>query len=293
MEWQQLEYFHTVAELQHFTMAARKLSVAQPTLSRSISKLESELGVPLFDRQGRGITLNAYGRMFHARTARILQEMQEAKQELLYLQNPDTGTVSLAFLKSLGISRVPKLVQGFLELYPNVTFQLYQNATRTMLDQLERGEIDFCLASMTESRPGIQWTELWTEELYVFVPHSHPLAGKQYVTLQDISGERFVVLKQGYSTRAILDQLFSEIGVEPLIAFEGEEVVSVMGFVSANLGIALLPQVDELGTMNVSRLSIADARCERRIGLAWREGRFIAPAAERFRNYLIEATSMA
>jgi DNA-binding transcriptional LysR family regulator len=291
MEWQQLEYFHTVAQVQHFTRAAKKLSISQPTLSRAISKLESELGIPLFDRQGRGVTLNPYGQMFYARTARILGEMAEAKRELFDLQNPGHGNISLAFLKSLGISYVPHLVRSFLDQYPQVNFRLFQNATQMMLDQLERGEVDFCLSSDTETRPGIEWVQLWTEEIFVFVPNSHPLAERQHVTLGEISGEKFIVLKQGYGSRTIFDQLFARIGMQPTIAFEGEEVVSVMGFVAANLGITLLPYIAGMDMMNVSRLSIADVRCERTIGFAWRRDKYLAPSANKFREFLIDAYS--
>lgn len=107
MEWQQLEYFHT--------LAAGKLSLSQPALSRSIAKLEQELGIPLFDKQGRGVVLNAYGRMFQARISRILHEMTEAKREIFELENPEYAQISLAFLKSLGIRYVPYFVRSFLE----------------------------------------------------------------------------------------------------------------------------------------------------------------------------------
>ncbi|OAS18152.1 LysR family transcriptional regulator [Paenibacillus oryzisoli] len=291
MEWQQLEYFHTLAQVQHYTLAAGKLSLSQPALSRSIAKLEQELGIPLFDKQGRGVVLNAYGRMFQARISRILHEMTEAKREIFELENPEYGQISLAFLKSLGIRYVPYFVRSFLDRYPQVDFQLFQNSTQSMLEQLEYGSLDFCLSSMTETSSRIEWKQLWTEEMFIFVPNRHPLAHKQSITLRELSAEKFVVLKKGYSSRTVFDRLFSQLELSPIIAFEGEEASSIIGFVEAHLGITLLPQIAGMNMTNIARLSITDIPCERVIGLAWKKDKHLAPAACRFRDFLIDTCS--
>jgi DNA-binding transcriptional LysR family regulator len=287
MEWQQLEYFQIVAQLEHFTRAAEQLSVSQPTLSRSIAKLEQELGVPLFDRQGRQVKLNRYGELFYRRTSRVLQEITEAKRDIQELQDPERGTVSLAFLKTLGLSSVPNLVKSFLEQHPRVNFQLFQNSTSLMLDQLEAGETDFCLSSVTESRPGIEWLHLWTEDLYVHVPTNHKLADKEHISLRELAHERFVVLKRGYGSRTIFEAAFEQLGLTPNIAFEGEESVSVLGFVRAGLGITLLPLVSGVDKSGLTQIAITDPPCRRTIGIAWSYSRYLNPAAQQFRQYVL------
>jgi len=287
MEWQQLEYFHVVATLQHFTRAAEQLSITQPALSRSIAQLEKELGVPLFDRQRRSVVLNPYGQKFHEHTARILQEMKEAKRGLLGLQNPQFGDISIAFLKSLGISFVPRMVRSYLDLNPHVNFQLFQNSTSAMIDQLKRGEVDLILSSLADTTPEVEWTSLWTEEMFLFVHHRHPLAARENVSLGDILDEKFIVLKHGYGSRAIIDEMFASVNRRPNIAFEGEEVVSLLGFVSANLGVALLPQISGMNRKDLIKLPITDYRCERTIGLAWIHGKYLPPVVDRFRAFLI------
>jgi len=288
MEWQQLEYFQIVAQEQHFTRAAEKLAVSQPTLSRSIAKLEQELGVPLFDRIGRQVKLNRYGDMFYRRTTRVLQEITDAKREIAELQDPDRGTVSLAFLKTLGFSSVPNLVRSFLQLYPQIHFQLFQNSTSVMLDQLEQGELDFCMSSITETRPGIEWAQLWTEDMYVVVPAGHKLAGRGQVSLHELAEETFIVLKRGYGTRTIFEHAFEQAGIAPDIAFESDEAVNALGFVKAGLGITLLPHVSGIDMTNLARLPIADPVCRRTIGLAWSETRHLTPSAVKFRDYVLQ-----
>ena len=214
--------------------------------------------------------------------------MSEAKQEILDLLDPEHGSISFAFLKSLGASSVPKLVSRFLESYPHVTFNLFQNATNVMLDQVESGEIDFCLSSITETRPGIEWIHLWSEEIFALVPASHPFSHRDHVSIRELAEERFITLKKGYSIRTIFDQLFEQARITPNITFEGEEVVTVMGFVSANLGISLLPIIKGIDMTNIKCLSISEPIVERSIGIAWNKERYLTPVARRFQKFLME-----
>lgn len=292
MEWQQLEYFQTVATYQHFTRASKKLSISQPALSRSIAKLEAELGVQLFDREGRNIRLNRYGERFKIRVDRALKEIQSGKKELQHLLHPDFGVVALSFLKSLGISTVPNLINDFLLQAPNIRFQLYQNATNVMLDQLEKGEVDFVLSSMTETRKSIEWSYLWEEEIYVYVPLGHRLSYKSEVSIEDLTKEPIIVVKKGYGLRTITDQLFQHAKVTPNILFEGDEVVTVLGFVSAGLGISLLPRMKKLEQERVVRLRIKESGSRRKIGLAWKTNGYLSPAAKRFKKFLYERYSI-
>ncbi|MFH5185143.1 LysR family transcriptional regulator [Paenibacillus sp. TAB 01] len=288
MEWQQIEYFQAVAQLQHFTKAAERLSVSQSTLSRSIAKLEEELGVPLFERAGRGVSLNAYGELFYKRTHRVLQDIEEAKQEIWDLLKPDYGTLSFAFLKSLGGFEVPRLVSRFLAEHPQVQFQLYQKSSSEMMEQLLSGEIDYCLSSMTEERPDIEWEYLWTEDLCVYVGSRHPLAQRNGISLYEIAEERIVALKKGYGTRTIFDELFREAGLMPNITFEGEDPVTIIGFVAAELGVALLPRVMRVDMSEVVCLEVREPVCQRRIGIAWNSRRYLSPVARQFYRFLVD-----
>lgn len=288
MEWQQLEYFHMVAQTEHYTRAAERLAVSQPAVSRSIAKLEEELGIPLFERRGRGIALSRYGAVFYKRTSRILQEMEQAKREIADLLDPEYGTVSFAFLKSLGISTVPALIQAYVADHPHVHFRLFQNATNVMLQLLENGEVDFCLSTIVPSGDDIEWAHLWMESLFAYVPRNHPLSRRASVTIAELAAEKLIVLKQGYSSRMFADRMFAEASLTPNITFEADELVTIIGFVRANLGISILPQVGELNMDNIVCLPIEGAESERAIGLAWNKDKYLSPAARRFRQFVID-----
>jgi DNA-binding transcriptional LysR family regulator len=288
MEWQHLEYFQTVARLQHFTRAAGELSLSQPALSRAIARLEEEVGVPLFERKGRTVSLNRYGELFLVRVNQALAEIAAGKKEIQDLVNPESGQVSLAFLHTLGTNLIPTLLGSFRRLYPRVTFRLHQDDTESILDMLDAGGIDFGLCSPVVGRKSLGWLDLLTEELFVVVPRGHRLAGRGSIELRELSDELFVMLKKGYGLRAITDQLCQESGFTPRVTFEGDEVATVAGLVAADLGVALAPEIPGLDEVGLVRLSVTAPVCRRVIGMAWKKEKYLSPAARRFRAFVSE-----
>lgn len=291
MEWHQLEYFKLVAQLQHVTHAAEQLSISQPALSRSIAKLEKELGFPLFERRGKHIVLNRYGVIFLQYVERSLQEIDAGKQVIHDLIHPDYGSVSLSFLHSLGSNLVPSLLSKFRSKFPNIQFKLYQNATTLLLDQLEAGEVDLCLCSPVTTKDYMEWEPLFTEELFVVVPFGHRLAQRKSIELKEIALDPIVTFKKDYGLRILTDHFFKEVNLKPFITFEGEEILTVAGLVEAKLGVALIPHVFGLDKTNVSFLPVSKPQCQRVIGIAWSKERYLSPAAQRFKNFVIQSLS--
>lgn len=289
MELQQLTYFRTLAHMQHVTRAAESLSLSQPALSRSIARLEEELGVPLFERQGRSITLNRYGQLFLKRVDRILKEFEEGKQELNDLVHPEHGAVALGFLHTLGTSLIPEIIGAFRAQSPAVSFQLIQSHSYSLLEQLDSGELDLCLlAEPTETNVPIQWTSLWSEEVFAIVPLGHRLAGEPSILLEEIASESFVALKKGYALRRTTDRLFQQIGYTPQITFEGEEAATVAGLVAAGLGVSLLPELRGMDNSKIVQIHVREPKCQRVIGMAWIEGGYLSPAALRFKGFVLD-----
>lgn len=288
MEWQRLEYFQTMAKVQHMTRAAEMLSISQPALSRSIAGLEEEIGVPLFDRQGRSIVLNRYGHMFLQRVNRIIKEMNDGLEDIQQLINPEKGEVSLGFLHTLGTSTVPNIIRAFHKQFPHITFQFKQNHTHTQLQQLKTGELDLCLLASMEEENQIEWTELWRDELYIIIQNNHPLASHKSISLNDIAGESFISMKKGYALRKTTDEIFENLSLTPNVSFEGDEVATVAGFVAAGLGYSILPDGGEIHSNKIAKLHINDVKCERIIGMAVVENRYLSPAAKQFQQFVLD-----
>lgn len=286
MEWQQLEYFQMLAKIQHMTKAAEKLSISQPALSRSIARLEDELGVPLFERQGRSIHLNRYGELFEHRVEAILAEYQKALKEIQQLIDPNHGEVSLGFLHTLGTNIVPDIIRQFHKKHPDIHFSLNQNFTHLQLRELLSGELDLCLMAEVDVPKPIRWQELWRDELYVIVPSDHPFAKRTSIAIHELKNESFVMLKPGYALRIQADDIFEKAKFTPKITFEGDEVSTVAGFIMAGLGVSILPNGLEINQQGISKLHITGIQAERVIGMAWSEGRYLSPAAQTFQKFI-------
>ncbi|UUZ91478.1 LysR family transcriptional regulator [Paenibacillus sp. P25] len=153
MESLQLKYFLTVARLEHMTKAAQELHIAQPALSKTISRLEEDLGTPLFDRDGRQIRLNPFGRAFLKKAKAALELLEEGRREVADLSGLERGRIHLS-LSHMEQLREP--LRLFLSLYPEANFHIRQSGMEDMEQFLESSEIDFWLTSMPVEHPGIR-----------------------------------------------------------------------------------------------------------------------------------------
>ncbi|WP_338451088.1 LysR family transcriptional regulator [Niallia oryzisoli] len=288
MEWHQLENFIAVAKYKHFTKAAQHQSISQPALSRSIIKLEQELGVPLFFRDGKIVRLTRYGDLFLKKAQQAQVAIQEGMEELQEKIAIDTGEISVAFLHTLGPHLIPNLIASYKKIYPNITFQLYQGANDYVLDQVEKGIADMCLSVPRMQNQRNESTVLRKEMLYVVVPKDHQLAGQTAVAFRSLQEEEFICFKKGFGLRYIFDEMCSYLNINPIITFEGEEAATVAGFVMKGLGIAVLPKISDIMFENLCFLEITDYFCQRSIALSTLSELTLSPAAKRFKAFVIE-----
>lgn len=288
MEWHQLENFIAVAELKHFTKAAKKQMISQPALSRSIIKLEQELGIPLFIRDGRTITLTRYGTIFLKKAQQAQARIREGIEEIQEVISPDGGEISVAFLHTLGANLIPQLIVDYKKIYPNVTFQLFEGANNYLLEKVEKGLADLCLTSPPVPRENIEWTTLITEPLYLVVPYNHYLANQSSVSISSLENEDFISFKKGYGLRYIFDQICTHLQLKPTITFEGEEVPTIAGFIAVGLGIAVLPKTKELDESKMKLLPIDDYPCNRSIAIATLSDHYLSPATRKFKSFVID-----
>lgn len=253
-----------------------------------MASLEEELGVPLFDRVGRSVRLNHFGDLFLKHVNAALNEINAAKQEIAEALDPEHGTISLAFLPSLGTHLVPELLSAFRKEHPNVNFQLSQKASSYILDDLENGVVDLCLSFPPLKRQGFDWTNLVNEELFLIVPENHRLAGKISVSLTEVSEDSFILLKHGFGLRSVTERLCHQAGFSPQIKFEGDEVVTIVGFVAAGFGISLIPYIEGMNLRKVKLLPVSNPKCERNIALTTIKNRNLPAAADQFHKFVVD-----
>jgi DNA-binding transcriptional LysR family regulator len=287
MELLQLRYFQTVARLEHMTKAAEELQIAQPSLSKTISRLEEDLGVPLFDRINRQLRLNPFGKLFLNRVNRAFLELNEGKRELTELAEHSRNQITLA----VSIPRVlPDLLSTFLRYNPDVRFQQVLESTSSMTRKLEKAEIDFCISSVPIDGSDIVWEPLITEEIYLVVPPEHRLAQFEKIHLHEVKDESFISMNTGYGFRNLTDEFCRDAGFVPNIAFEGDEPGVIGDLVRQGLGIAFVSELSWLHNSNPfpNRLKIVEPKCQRTIGLGWSKRRYLSETALKFREFVLE-----
>jgi LysR family transcriptional regulator, transcription activator of glutamate synthase operon len=286
MEWHQINYFQTVAKVQHITRAAEQLSISQPALSRSIAKLEEELGVQLFDRKGRNIYLNRYGKMFLNRVEQSIKQIEIGKQEIWDEIHPDSGTISLSFLPSLGMSVVPEIISSYKKKHPNIKFQLNQASNRQIVDQLKSRKVDLALIMLLHEDKEVLCQPLLTEELFLIVSIDHWLAAYNEVDLKMVKNEPFISFKKVNELQTIINHLCKKAGFTPDVVFEGEEIGTVSGLVGAKLGVSLVPDLQVFDKSKIKLIRVKQPVCKREIGIAWLKGSYSSPVVEGFIQYV-------
>jgi DNA-binding transcriptional LysR family regulator len=288
MELGQLEYFRVVARTEHFTEAAEELRITQPTLSRAISRLERELGVPLFDQRGRSVRLNRYGRAYLAHVERALGALESGRRELVDLADKDAGIVAFGFAHALATSVVPDVVASFRQHHPRARFSLTQNASHILLAELEAGDVDLALVSpIPATTARTESLELASEELFLVVPHDHRLAKRRSVKLAELGDDTFVCLREGFGLRTLTDGFCAQAGFVPKIAFEGEEIATLRSLVSVGLGVAIIPAAVQPLDQAPPQIHITEPVCRRSIGLLWVPGRYQPELTQEFRRHIV------
>ncbi|WP_144552314.1 LysR family transcriptional regulator [Peribacillus simplex] len=286
MDWHQINYFQKVASVQHITRAAEQLSISQPALSRSISKLEDELGVQLFDRKGRNIYLNRYGKMFLNRVEQSIKQIEIGKQEIWDEIHPDHGTISLSFLPSLGIHVVPDIISSFQKMHPNIKFQLTQASNRQIIEQLKSRKVDLALTSLLHEDKEVNCQPLLTEELFLAVSFDHHLASWNALDLNMVKDEPFISFKNDNVLQTIINDLCKKAGFSPDVVFEGDDIGTVSGLVGAKLGVSLIPELHVLDRSKVKLIRISNPVCKREIGMAWLQDAYLSPVVGKFIQYI-------
>lgn len=281
-----LARFAAVARHEHVTRAAAELGVPQSTLSRAMVSLEADLGVPLFARHGRTLSLTAAGRVFLRSVERALDGVERAAEAVRADADPATGRVAFGFLHTLGPETVPGLLREFRAGHPGVRFQLVQNYGDAMLEMLRTGRLDLCLTSPLPDAPDLVAHRLDEQHLSLVVPEGHRLAARRRVRLAEAADEWFVTLEPGYGMRRIADALCAEAGFTPRIAFEGEEAETLRGLVAAGLGVALLPP-PAVARPGVAELTVSAPRAAREIAVTWLSGHPDTPPVAAFKRFLL------
>ena len=295
MNTDDLRWFQLVADGVTVTEVSEIFGVSQPSVSRALARLESEVGAPLLERQGRGLRMTLAGLAFKRYVDRVVNAVDDAMATVNQLVDPERGVVSLGFPLSLGTWLVPTLIRDFEHEHPLVQFVLETTASNEdnrISPLLDSGRIDLELTTSRAVGPHVLWHPVTSDDLYLAMWEGHRLDDGSPVDLALCEGERWVMLRAPSRLRRLTVEMPRAAGVDADVAFEAEDLATVRGFVGHELGIAVLPSlgaaVGPSGTDRVVLRPIADPAATRHLGLAWTTRHPLLPSADLFRRFVIE-----
>lgn len=294
MNLNQLYYFRTIARLQHFRQAALELKISQPSLSNSITNLESELGLCLFEKQGRNIVLTKYGRVFLDYVERILDELENGVKKMQQLASSAEGHIDIAYISPLAQFYIPQKVRKFLNLEENknVTFNFKQGFTAEMIEGLKNDKYDLVFGSYVENEPDITFVPIIEQELFVITPLEHPLAQFDSIDLVDITPYPLVAYDKNSGLGKFIIKLLKDIDLSPKIICEASDEYALSSLVAAGFGVSIIADSPALKYAQVKKLHIDSPKYSRKIYLAYRKNRYFTPAVQNFISFIKEESSI-
>lgn len=292
MNLDHLRYFVKLAEIRHYTRAAEQLCISQPSLSHAINQLETELGVPMFERSGRNTTLTRFGEEFLECAQRSLDTLDVGIGSLQRSARGE-GVVRLGFLRTLGVDYIPGLTADFLNADPDcgVQFSFHSGLSGELIDGLLQRKFDLVFCSEPDPSLGLSAVPVTSQELVMIVPKNHPLAGQESVDLADTLQYPAVFFAEGSGLRKVIDRMYDKVGGRPASVIETEEDEVIAGLVSAGFGVAVVPYMDMLQKLDISLLKISSPPYSRDFFMIQDDAVFLPPAAQRFRSFVLGRAS--
>lgn len=292
----QIRAFLSVANHLKFTTAAEELHVSQPALTVQIRQLEERLGIRLFDRNKRQVSLTSAGRELMPLFQRIMSGMDQVMNASTDISQAQRGVVRVAALPSVAARLVPMAMARLNEHYPHIRIELHDVVAERIVEMVKYEDVDFGIGTRLTPDRDIKVESLLTDQICAFFPKGHPLerAGET-LKLADCAGYPLVLTQTNSSIRILFERAVARENLEISIASKVHYMSTALGIARANLGVAILPKtaVDAGSVAGLLCKRIEAPSLNRRIGIIRRADRSFSPVTERFLRVLREVNDQS
>lgn len=286
MDLDQLRYFLRVAERQSFTKAAADLAISQPALSRSIQKLEEDLGQPVFERQARAVVLTDAGRLLQARARQALALLDDTRTEIT--DDGRSGRLRIGAIPTVAPYFLPDVLRRFTKAFPNASVVVREETTALLLKACGDGEIDLGIVALPVSAHSLDVETLFEEELLLVMPPDHPLASRPTIRIADIESLPFILLDEAHCLTDTIVSFCKQRSFQPVAVERTSQLATVQELVSLAHGVSMIPAMASRCDRSDQRVyrSLAGRRPTRTIAAVWNPYRFQSRLLISFRDLL-------
>lgn len=287
MNLSQLYYFRKLAELQHYTKAARELYITQPSLSDSIAALEKELGVSLFQKEGRGIRLTKYGEEFYQYVSSALSQLERGITLMKEKSGSITGTIDVGCIPTLLGDFLPTAIADYTQKNPLANFNIYQGMSLEVIAGVKSGKYDIGFCSMVDDEPELAFVPIMVQELVAVVNTAHPLADRKEICLSDLKGYPLTTYRDTVPIGKTIRGLLKEKGVDAHFSYDDE--ITIGGIISRRPWAAIAARTPYLKQFdNLVLLKLLDVPADTRlIFMVYSRKNFITSAVEAFADFIV------
>ncbi|MBL8820304.1 MAG: LysR family transcriptional regulator [Planctomyces sp.] len=286
MDFDQLKYFVAVAERQSFTRAAEVLGISQSALSRSIQKLEEDLGQPVLERKSRSVSLTDAGILLQARAMQVFSILEDTKAEIT--DDGESGRVRVGAIPTIAPFYLPDVLRRFSKEFPRASLIVQENTTGALLKSCTQGEIDLAILSLPVSARYLEVEELFEEELLLVLPLDHQLADQPQIRLSDLESYPFVLLDEAHCLSDNIVSFCRAKSFQPVAVERTSQLVMVQELVSLSHGISMIPEMARELDHSNRRIyrSLTGKKPTRKIAVVWNPYRFQSRLIRAFRERL-------
>ena len=287
MNLQQLYYFRKLAEVQHYTEAAKALYITQPSLSDSIASLEHELSVSLFQKKGRGIQLTKYGQEFSEYVNQALGILEHGIAAVREKSDSVTGTIDIGCIPTLLGDFLPNALDLYHEKCPQVSFNIFHEKSIPVAEGVSAGTYDIGLCSMVENKDDLVFVPITYQELVVIVRNDHPLAVHDSIELTALKGYMLSTYRDTIPIGKTIRKILKEKGVEAAYSYDDE--ISIAGRINHSSKTAIVADTSFLKQFdNLKKIHLTDVpKDTRMLYLVYSKKNFITAAVEAFANFMV------
>jgi len=286
-ELRHVRAFLKISETCNFTRAANDLHISQSALTVQIQQLEESLGIQLFDRNKRGVTLTAAGKDVYGPLQRLFNDAQGIVEHAHELSSVATGSVTIAALPSVSAGILPELIHSFVVAYPGIRIRISDIIAEHVREAVLKRHVDLGIGTRHGRDADLRSTPLFRDRLVIFTLPNHALARKNVTTLREAAAFDLVLPSRDSSVRETVEAIAHRGRVALQMRYETNFMSTALGLVRAGLGIAILPEsAAGRETSEFARIPLSDRSSSRQIELLQRRDLTLSPAAECFARHL-------